>query len=213
MSNLSDLTLIIPSYNRQRYALRCMAYWSGKGVKVHLIDGSPKAIPASSFDELENNVTYHHDPRSVYDRLKFGKDLVNTKYASLLSEDEFFLPSGIQASIDELDADPSLVACTGRTLGFHAKDGRVSGYLVYEIMQNYAVLSEDPIERMVYHMSNYTPSTVYAINRTETWKSAISIMAEIDYSTSESFPARALIELQFEISVCFYGKSRVIPFE
>jgi glycosyltransferase domain-containing protein len=209
MSNLSDLTLIIVSYNRQRYALRSMAYWSSTDIKVHLIDGSSEAIPISSLDGLENNVTYHHDPRSVYDRMIFGKDLVDTKYASLLSDDEFFLPSGIQACIDELDVDPSLVACIGRTLGFYAKDGRVDGYLQYEIMADYAVLSEDPIERMIYHFGNYTPSTVYAINRAEHWKPAISIMAEIDYSTSVFFQLGHWLNCSLRFRSVFMGNQKL----
>lgn len=205
MLELSNLTLVIPSYNRQRYALRSLKYWSGKGVRVHLLDGTEHSIDASSLEGLEGNVSYHHVPCSFYDRLKMGPDLIKTEYAALLSDDEFFLPSAIQACIEELEGDSSLVACTGRTLAFKVERGQVVGHPFYEIMENYAVLSDDPIERIIYHMDTYACSTIYSVVRASVWKSALSVMVE------KHWAVYAIGELQFEISVSLHGKSKVIP--
>ena len=112
MPDLSDLTIIIISYKRRNYALRSLKYWSGKGVRVHLLDGSAESIPENLLQGLEENITYHHLYKSLFERLRIGPELVETEYSILLGDDEFFLPSALQACIDELEADRSLVACT-----------------------------------------------------------------------------------------------------
>lgn len=205
MIELSKLTLIIPSYNRHRYALRSLRYWSGKGIRVHLLDGSERGIMGDHLEELDDNVSYHHVPLSFYDRLKMGAELVETEYAALLSDDEFFLPSAIQACITELQGEPLLAACTGWTLAFNADKGQVIGFPFYREMQNYAVLHDDPIERIIYHLGNGLCSTIYAIVRAPVLKSAISVVTE------KNWPLYGIMELQVEISISLHGKSKVIP--
>jgi len=42
--NIKDVTVIIPSYNRPEYALKCLKYWSNFKINVHFVDGSEKAL-------------------------------------------------------------------------------------------------------------------------------------------------------------------------
>lgn len=205
MADLSDITLVIPSYKRQRYALRSLRYWSGKGPQVHLIDGSEQRLCEVDLTGLAGNVHYHHVPASFYERLKKGRDLVHTKYAALLSDDEFFLPSALQACLDELEADPTLVACTGRALAFKLQDGEVVGYPFYMEMAGYSIMSDTASERIIEHMRDYTCSTIYAVVRADVWKRALTLITEKHY------PLYAVGELQFEVMTCYAGKSKVIP--
>jgi hypothetical protein len=110
----------------------------------------------------------------------------------------------LQACIQELETDETLVACIGRCLGFQLISEQVFASPVYTAMANYAVLQDDPIARMIHHMNPYTPSTIYSVVRSPTWAQAMSITAK------KQFSVYALGELQVELAVCYLGKSKVI---
>ena len=205
MSLLSKLTLVIPTYNRQRYVLRNMRYWSGSVVTVHVLDGSEQPIPAEEMAGLTANVNYHHLPISIFDRLGKAVELVQTEYAALLGDDEFFLPDALQACIQGLEADETLVSCIGRCLCFGPFSNQIIAWPGYTEMADYAVLQNDPIARMIHHMNPYTPSTIYSVVRAPVWKQAMAILAQ-----KQQFSVRALGEIEFELAVCYQGKSKVI---
>ena len=63
---------------------------------------------------------------------------------------------------------------------------------------NRRIDQESPAERMLFHFSDYTPSTIYSVVRTEVWKQAWEATARKEFSMLGQ------IELQFEQSVCFW---------
>jgi glycosyltransferase domain-containing protein len=200
---LTKLTLVIPTYNRQRYVLRNMRYWSESAVTVHVLDGSAQQIPAEEMAGLSTNVNYHHLPISILERLAKSFDLITTEYSVLCGDDEFFLPDAVQACVQELEADKTLVSCMGRCLLFKPISKRLIGLPAYTEMENYQVLQDDPNSRMIHHMNPYTSSTIYSVVRTPVWKLAMGV------ATKKLF-FYALPEFQFEMSVCYQGKSKVI---
>jgi len=207
MSNslLSRLTLVIPTYKRQSYALRNMRYWSGRGSTVHVVDGSPLAIAASELRGLAGNINYHHLPVSLVERIKHSLGLINTEYAALMGDDEFFIPSALEACIRELETQAELVSCMGRCIKFGYTPKVVTGELAYSEMENYSILQDDPVDRMVAHMNPYTCSTIYSVVRSPVWQRSMMTL------TRKKFPAFAIGEYQFELAVCYQGKSKVIP--
>ena len=60
--NIKDVTVIIPSYNRPEYALKCLKYWSNFKINVHFVDGSEKALNLEDVKKIisKSNVEYHH---------------------------------------------------------------------------------------------------------------------------------------------------------
>lgn len=210
MSLLSKLTLVIPTYNRQSYALRNMRYWSGSKVTVHVLDGSTDAINHDQMESLAQNIHYHHLPVSIWMRLEKANDLVKTQYVSLLADDEFFIPSAVEASILELEKDQELVACCGQRI---AK--RLSGDLTVPILtverhkSTYrkganSLTQDDPVERMIFHMNPYAPSTIYAVCRSQAWLPTMELLCAREFSSP------LVGELQFELSISFKGKTKVI---
>jgi glycosyltransferase domain-containing protein len=182
-----------------------MLYWSGLKATVYVIDGSPQAIPQSKMDRLHCNINYMHAPISLYERLRCACDLIETDYCVLLGDDEFFLPSALESCILELEGSVDLVSCMGRCLRFNYSPLGVTGDLAYIEMENYAILQDNPIDRMVSHMQLYTPSTIYSVVRASVWRKALTAM------TKKEFPAFAVGELQFELAICYQGRSRIIP--
>ncbi len=182
-----------------------MRYWSDSEVTVYVLDGSEEEIKPDALVDIASNVHYHHLPVSVLDRIGMAGDLVKTEYAELLGDDEFFIPSALEACIAELEADNSLVSCMGRALKFSPEKAGVMGEAAYEEMKGYKVLQNDPVDRMIFHMDPYQPSTVYSVIRTWVWKRAVSILPE------KEFLDLGTAELQFELAVSYFGKSKVAP--
>ena len=203
-SLLSSLTLVIPTFERQQYALRNMRFWSGTEATVIVLDGSEQSIGADQLVNLAKNIQYCHRPVSPLNRLRMAVDLIQTEYTALLGDDEFFLKSGIEACIKELNENLDLVSCMGRCLAFSHVKNLITGWPDYTEMGDYAIQQEGPIERMVKHMNPYTCSAIYSVVKSEQWKKAMKI------AVKHQFSVFAMGEYQYEMAVSFQGKSKVI---
>jgi glycosyltransferase domain-containing protein len=209
--SLSNLTIVIFTLNRQRYVLRNLALWSATEATVHVLDGSNESIDSRFLSNLASNIKYHHLPVSIWERLAKGVNLVDTKYVAFLADDEFFIPSALEASISELEADRELVACCGRgidktltadlVVSAAAIENNVSAY---QSGSSGEVGQDDPVERMNWHMNPYVPSTLYAVCRSAQWRRVLSACISRRYSSAQVF------ELQFELSMSFFGKIKVL---
>jgi hypothetical protein len=93
----------------------------------------------------------------------------------------------------------------GRTIGFNPTENGLIGRPWYSEMKDYALMQDDPIERMVTHMGDYTCSNIYSVIRTPVWKHAI------DAFSKHIFTVFSMEEYMFEMVVAFMGKSKVIP--
>jgi glycosyltransferase domain-containing protein len=207
MQLLSKLTLVLFTYNRHQYALRNMRYWSGSETTVIVLDGTDYAINPELLEGLEDNIRYHHLPISVHERLAHSINLIEqtSDFVALYGDDEFFSPSALENCIVELEKDPSLVSCMGRTIGFNPTKNGLIGRPWYSEMKDYALMQDDPIDRMVTHMGDYTCSTIYSVIRTPVWKHAIHVLSK------HIFTVFSMEEYMFEMVVAFMGKSKVIP--
>ena len=202
---LEKITIVIPTFKRQEYILRTMEYWSGKGAKVMVLDGTDQAIPAELLSHIEDNVRYHHMPVSFAKRIDHARAMIETPYVALSGDDEFHLPTGLIQSIRELETDENLIACMGRTMAFRNDDGIIRGKIEYPAMKDYSLSDSEPCERMVRHMRCYTPSTIYAVVRSWAWRLAW------EPTCREEFPVYGSAELAYELMISYLGKSKVIP--
>ncbi|MBA4383428.1 MAG: hypothetical protein C0410_01705 [Anaerolinea sp.] len=204
MSLLSELTLIVPSFERPRYALRQMRYWSGSSVTLHVLDGSRTPIDTEALKIMEGNIHYHHMPISFARRLAQAPNLVNTFYTSLLGDDEFFIPNALENCIEELNKDETLVACIGRCLSFRVVDQAIKGKPWDNDFKNYELSSDSARERVIAHMNPYRCSTIYAVTKSEVWKNNIRVYGLKEYSSDNVY------EIAYEIACAYQGKSKVI---
>ena len=184
-----------------------MRYWSGSEATVIVLDGTDHAIDSKLLEGLEDNIRYHHLPISIHERIAHSINLIEktSDYVALHGDDEFFSPTALENCIAELENDSSLVSCMGRTIGFNPTKNGLIGRPYYSEMKDYALMHDDPIERMVIHMGDYTSSTIYSVIRTPVWKHAA------DTCSKHIFTVFSLDEYLFEMVVAFMGKSKVIP--
>jgi glycosyltransferase domain-containing protein len=202
-NDLDKLTLVMLSYNRQKFILRSIKYWSSTNVNLIILDGSPDSL---NVEVKDGNIIYLHSPISYIDRFIKSIDLIKTKYVALIADDDFLLFSGISKVIDELELDSNLVSCIGTAMGFDNKYGKVIGVDFLPNLLNYELLDDHPRSRILKHMDPYIYSTIYSVMRSEVWKVIISTFKYPELSIDPE----ELIEQQFELAACLLGKSKVV---
>jgi glycosyltransferase domain-containing protein len=203
---LSNLTIVIISYNRPKYLKRNLLFWNNSSSKVIVLDGSTESLSNEFICDLSKNIEYFHLPISLQKRLERAIQIVDTPYVTLLGDDEFILPSALALSIFELENDKTLVSCIGRAFGFgNNSDKTIYGYHIYPKFKNRINTSDNPGDRMFEHMSDYATTLMYSVVRLDIWK--LSYKAHC----LKEFPLSGMAEIQFELTVCYCGKSKVLP--
>lgn len=203
-NSLKDLTLVVPTYFRQSFVLRLMRYWSGRGAKVIVLDGTDDPISKVHLDAMDPSIVYIHNPVGFYERLGGALDLIETKYTILAGDDEFYIPSALARCIRELEDDSELVACSGTAIGFCPEASFIRGLKVYPRLVGYEILATDAKVRVLSHMSDYEVNQIYAVCRSRQWKIVMRAIVE------KRFPVYAILEYQFQMYMSFAGKSKVV---
>lgn len=202
MANLAELTVVILSYQRHPFLIRAMEYWSGLLPTVIILDGTENPVPDEILNNLAPNIVYNWNNIIYEERLKSVIPMIKSKYVVQLSDDEFFLPKGLEDCINELESDPELVNCVGRCLYSWPRKGRIT------VMQYYPswfdILYDSPEARMVAKADSLNAMSIYGVTRSENWVNCIKLQTE------KAFSCVYITEHQFEFFVSFQGKSKVI---
>jgi len=173
MIDLSDLTLVIPAYNRPAYLARQIDYWVGSGIQLCILDGSKEKAPDGLIARMGMNVHYEYMPIGFNERLVHASQIVKTKYVALLGDDELYAKQGLRDCLDLLDRDSRLIGCVGRSLFFFHRDGDIYGHQVYEKSQDVPDMYGDNLERLSASFPQGDPSGVpyllYGVFRNEQW--------------------------------------------
>ena len=119
---LSELTIVIPTYNRPLELERAIEYWRDIPVTVHILDGSEKPWFPVGVLPSASKITYHHFPsqnssgplENYLLRIKFGTELSKTKYSALCADDDVFLFNGLVDAIKVLESNDSLDSVIGQ---------------------------------------------------------------------------------------------------
>lgn len=201
---LSQITIVIPTYNRQQYALRNMQYWSDKSATVIVVDGSDCSISDEIISTLSPNITYVHKMSSIYERLLLATEMISTPYAMLCGDDDFMLPSGIVDCINFLDKNSDYGACFGRMIGFEPKDEGLKLWPEKPQHTNHSVNQDSFEERVQFHLENFNVTTIYGVHRKE------SFVYCVKFSWTYSYTNTYVSEVLFEMFSARFGKSAVL---
>ena len=206
---LSKLSIVIPTYNRQAFLFRQCTYWSGTGVTLILIDGSPTPLKTSLQKKLEKfqNVTYLHSKTSLGKRLLKASKLITTPFTALCSDDDFITKSGAISSVKLLEKQPDLVACRGESIyASISKDKESVRYIPMRRRFKDFQATQDKIEdRLSYAFSDYNGASSHAIMLTNVWKKSWVEGYSKNYSTSN------VSEYYQNIATYICGKVICIP--
>jgi glycosyltransferase domain-containing protein len=205
-TELSRLTIIVPTYNRPGRVRRACRYWGSIGQKTIIMDGSAEPLPDNFFKDIPECIDYRHRPVLMAARLEEAIGAICTPYVALCGDDEFHLPSGLAASIRALDEDPKAVAAMGQCLGF-LKDrwGSIRVFNRYPNMDGVQISSSISRDRVIAQMRHYAPRSIYGVVRREVWHAAMHPFMRHEWSIY------AIAELQFELLVAMAGRTRILP--
>jgi glycosyltransferase domain-containing protein len=205
-SGLNNLTLLMPTFNRQRYAKRAIDFWSNTDVNLIVLDGSPNPIESEFTSKLSKQINYIQNQESWIDRIVLGSNLSETTYTMLICDDEFYLPSALKLLIRELNLNKHINTVTGLAVAFYPYANTLFFRRIYREFKNASVQLDDPIKRVVHHMKPYAVTSLYGMNRTQVFRKNIEV-AKI----CSILPDPASFELGFEIANSYQGKTKVIP--
>lgn len=190
---LSELTIIIPTYNRPLELEISIEYWRDLPVTVHILDGSEK--PWFPLGPIENapTINYHHIPaekyqapmESVFQRIIYGSKLPTTKFSAFGCDDDFYTISGLLESLVILESQPKLDAIAGRVLTYEGK-GSIFWHHKYVARSNRTDLEVDSIEKKLATGSSWF---LYAVCRTEIWQKFLKVCYEEKSFTKANFYA------------------------
>jgi glycosyltransferase domain-containing protein len=181
---LSRLTVVIPTISRPDFVKRQIAFWSQFDAQVRILDGASTAIDLSEFGQIPGNVQYFHEPQKFNERLSNAWKHVDTEFACLLPDDEFFLPSGLIASLEYLDKNPTDTGCVGKVLMFFVDQGRFLTYQDYEYWKDFAtdsVTAESRVQEVL--PPNKVHKVQFAVLRSPIWKQIFTSSYGDFYST------------------------------
>jgi glycosyltransferase domain-containing protein len=206
MTNLSNITLVIPAYNRPAYLERQIDFWSQTDVKLCILDGSRESAPQALIDRMGLNVYYRHLPIGFNERLVMACDLVQTKYVALLGDDELYAPHGLCDCISQLESDKRLVACVGRSMFFFHREGEIIGHQTYEKSQNLVNTFGSDIDRLHESLVDITrgPYLLYGLFNTHQWKTAVRV------SYGRKYASGYVYEFAFHLIATLLGPSVMV---
>jgi len=173
---LSELTIIIPTYNRPLELEKSIEYWRDLPVTVHILDGSEK--PWFPLGPIENASTifYHHIPaekyqspmESFFQRIIYGSKLSTTKFSAFGCDDDFYVISGLIQSLKILESDNAVDTVAGRVLTYQkGGDTEVFWWCKYIGWKDNESLRSGDISIRAIQKKNWF---LYAVCRTECWR-------------------------------------------
>jgi glycosyltransferase domain-containing protein len=206
--SLSELTIVIPVFNRPKYLLRQLEYWKDSDAKIMIMDGSSEPLPRNLLADLSPNVQYVYIQSEFIERLVSSCQYLNTKYTVLLHDDELYTRSGLEVCVAELESDTRLIGCQGRSLYFFYQSKQVLAHEVYfknkDVKDNFS----DGVTRVKNSFLNgdpsFAPYALYSVMRTEEWKTLI------DLSYSRFYGCGYVYELSFQIGAMALGPIKVV---
>ncbi len=196
----------MPTYNRHKYALRAIRFWSNTDVHLIVIDGTSEPLSADIVKKFPDNITYISDSSSWTNRMKIGAKRSSTEFSALISDDEFFLPSSLIELIQALDDQQSAASAIGHVLRFYPYKETVLYQYSYPEFKTASILEKDPMLRVQKHLHPYRVTSLYAVIRTDFFRKNVAV-ADI----CSSFPNSASFEVGFEIANAYQGEIIVLP--
>ena len=183
LESMRDLSVIIATLNRHKYALRAAKFYHHCGIPVILCDGSDaKNDRLEKFSTTSEAVNYYHFPGDSWsERMQHAMAAVSTSYTLVSADDEFHLHQALATSVKLLDASPEASCAVGRS----AKFNRYGKTIVMDHVYNYnsSVNAGNPVERASVLMRHYTPFPCYATWRTVILKKIISNISTCIWSS------------------------------
>jgi glycosyltransferase domain-containing protein len=178
---MTEVSIIIPTYNRPNYLKRLLEYYSkfgGDKSSFNIIvadcssDESKKKNKETidSFPDLKIlHLSAYAETIKIYHQVADSLNRVQSRYCLICADDDFITPNGIKQSIEFLENNPDFIATHGLYINFRFQDDRrkETRFRWRSIhFSTFSIESKDAKSRLEYHSANLV-STFFAVYRTE----------------------------------------------
>lgn len=176
------ITFIMPAFDfghSSRYLARALAYYRTSGMRIIVLDGAEDSRQTLVDEVAGPEVTYLHLPgRSLLDRLGVGVDQVTTPYIKMLSQDDFFLPSGIDACLAFLEGNPDYTCAWGLSLAYQEADLNVNYFFLDSWARQYDNHAGKPMDRVRYFFENCSYHCTYGVFRVSAFRTYVALVQQ-----------------------------------
>ena len=201
---MENLTIIIPTNNRPSFIRRSIKYWNNYNIPLIIVDGSNETQKKWMDENSNENIKYFYKKISFPERLKLAGKLIKTKYAILLSDDEFYSVNALKKCVNFLELNNEYVAVNGRAVGFYYKNNKLVGKIVYKEWAGRMRVEEDPKERIISHHKNFVNPLGVSVIKSSLWSKCANLYA------NNEFPIFAQWEILINLILSFAGKSKTL---
>jgi glycosyltransferase domain-containing protein len=201
---LTDLTILIPTFNRNKFLLRNLDFWENFQTNIIILDASKKKIKSKILSKYKNNIIYFYNKNLSFEkRLYLGSKKIFTKYCVLLGDDEIVNPWFLKKGMKFLKKNNSFGCCIGRCVGFSKFHNHLYLWPEKQIQANHQVNQKSCLNRAKYHLSNFTPSSLYGLHRKKSFQFSTHLFDKFNFSSPY------VQETLFELLSSFFGKGKV----
>ncbi len=200
--NLSDITLLILSHNRQHCLKKTLDFYTKTNLKLLVLDNSPLDLDPRNIPE---NCRYINVRDSFSVRSGLAAQLIDTPYTIIGADDEIYLPSSLILMRDFLANNDDYVAAGGNAVAVWRYGPIIAATWAYKRTFRYHNQEETPFERIKLHTGDgENPKTsFFTCNLTRT--SAIVNCLRM-YSEAPVLATDAISVL----TICGAGKSKYL---
>ena len=160
-----DITLVIPTHNRQKYLSRILDYYSDAPFKIIVADSSNDSYSGT----LAANVSYHKfNVKTLTEKLALSLQLVKTPYVFMCADDDFIILEGVKRCLSFLKENPSYYSVQGNIICY-LKETIIGNKVDYRTLYNhsldYRVNDENPFDRLASFFKTYR-TNFYGVHQT-----------------------------------------------
>lgn len=209
---MSNIDVIIPTFNRPVFLERILKYYQNEKTNFNfIIADSSKASNKRINKRIVNS---YPDLKILYvdklsdklaQHLKFTEMVkyARSKYCVICADDDFTLPNSIEKCVQFLDKNPDYVAAHGSYIGFHIFNSFNIHKFWWKFRYSPSTMPQaDSLERLAYHLENYTQVT-FSVRRT---KELQKIYKEFTKSKMSLYLLPNYGELIPDVLTVIYGK-------
>lgn len=209
------ISLIIPTMNRPDFLIRLLRYYRDIGFPGYIcigdssdaahIEPTKRAVEAL---QGKLNIIYREYPDyNISMAISHLIDLVSTRYAAFVADDDFLVPAALEQCAMFLDNHPDYVAAHGVGVGLGLKSSGAYGQVAWASHYQQPVIDGDSAsQRLLAHLSNYAV-TLFSVHRIESWREMYQDISSLkdDTFALELLPCcRSVIQGKVKELDCFY---------
>jgi glycosyltransferase domain-containing protein len=173
-----NVTLLIPTKNRPDFLFRLLDYYRDLNFQGYICIGDSsepahiertKGAVAEFQDVL--NIVYRECPYlAMANCVQQLLECVSTRYAALVPDDDFLVPTGLEECAAFLDGHQDYSAAHGVAAIVNLQSSGAHGHVAAAGCYRQPIIEDETSpDRLVNHLSNYSVS-VFSVHRVESWR-------------------------------------------